>query len=286
MQTVISIPVKDIEPDPAQPRKEFDEEALDELAKSIRQNGLLQPIAVRPVNGHYQLIAGERRWRAVQMIGWVDVPSIVWDISDLEAKKLQILENIVRRDLNPVEEAWAYKGLQDEGMDVREIADIVGKKWDWIQAYIEILRCRPDILHLVAHGQLGVNLAWQLSQLSHNSQMTALRKIQHLGLDTQSAVMLCQQLYMQENQAEMFEETKLEAPQIKAARQVKDAMQKACEAFQALQGQEGRLAGGLGEAVATEYDLILSQIAELRKCLNWLETAVKQRRVSMFVEDN
>ena len=125
---VDTLPLREIEPDPEQPRKTFDEETLGELAASIAEHGLLQPIAVRPrPRGGYSIVAGERRWRACRMAGLNDVPVVIKEVSDEQAMELALVENLQREDLNPIEEAEGYKALmEDYGLTQEEAAERCG----------------------------------------------------------------------------------------------------------------------------------------------------------------
>ncbi|MBO4355849.1 MAG: ParB/RepB/Spo0J family partition protein, partial [Clostridia bacterium] len=121
--------VSDLYPRSNQPRKRFDEEALSELAESIRQNGMIQPIAVRKTDvGFYEIIAGERRWRAAKLAGLAEVPVIIIDADDKKTAELSLIENIQREDLNPIEEASAYKSLIEEhSLTQEDLSRIIGK---------------------------------------------------------------------------------------------------------------------------------------------------------------
>ena len=119
----VTVLLSDVEPNREQPRKEFDQDALNELADSIRQYGVLQPILVQDRKDHYEIIAGERRWRAARIAGLKEVPVIIRDYSDREIVELSLIENIQREDLNPIEEALAYQRLSEEfGLKQEEIA--------------------------------------------------------------------------------------------------------------------------------------------------------------------
>lgn len=130
-----------IEPDKKQPRSEFDEEALNELAENIRQHGVLQPILVRPLdNGGYKIVAGERRWRASRLAGLEEIPVFIKDMSDLEAAEISLIENIQRRDLTPLEEAAAYQTLIDSyGLTQQQVAEAVGRSRSAIANSLRLL---------------------------------------------------------------------------------------------------------------------------------------------------
>ncbi|WP_435199945.1 ParB/RepB/Spo0J family partition protein [Qipengyuania sp. 902] len=156
-----SIPVADIEPLPGQPRTHFREEALDELASSIASRGVIQPIIVRPLgSGRYQLVAGERRWRAAQRARLHEIPAIVRKLDQREIMALALIENLQREDLNPIEEARAYQKLADtEGMTQAEIAKLVDKSRSHVANFQRLLALPDDVLALVAEGSLSMGHA-------------------------------------------------------------------------------------------------------------------------------
>lgn len=156
-----SLPVSVIEPLPGQPRTYFDEAALGELAESIRARGVIQPIIVRPRGeGRFQLVAGERRWRAAQKAQLHEIPAIVRELEDREVMALALIENLQREDLNPVEEARAYRRLADEErMTQAEIASLVGKSRSHVANMQRLLELPDDVLGLVAAGSLSMGHA-------------------------------------------------------------------------------------------------------------------------------
>lgn len=156
-----SIAVADIEPHPHQPRRRFDEEALDELAASIAQRGVIQPVIVRPLaDGRYQLVAGERRWRAAQKAQLHEIPAIVRELSEREVMALALIENLQRADLNPIEEARAYQRLsEDEGLTQAEIARMVDKSRSHVANIQRLLALPEPVLTLVEDGALSMGHA-------------------------------------------------------------------------------------------------------------------------------
>ncbi|MCJ2182197.1 ParB/RepB/Spo0J family partition protein [Novosphingobium sp. 1949] len=156
-----SLAIADIKPDPQQPRRYFDEEALDELAASIAQRGVIQPIIVRPTDtGSYQLVAGERRWRAAQKAQLHEIPALVRDLSDREVMALALIENLQREDLNPIEEARAYQRLSEsEGMTQAEIARLVDKSRSHVANFQRLLALPDDVVRLVEKGELSMGHA-------------------------------------------------------------------------------------------------------------------------------
>ncbi len=156
-----SLSLSSIEPLPGQPRQVFDEDALKELAASIETRGVIQPIIVRPRgNGKYQLIAGERRWRAAQKARLHEIPAIVRDLDDQDTMALALIENLQREDLGPVEEARAYQSLSDkDGMTQAEIAKMVEKSRSHVANLMRLLNLPEDVLNLVESGKLSMGHA-------------------------------------------------------------------------------------------------------------------------------
>jgi ParB family chromosome partitioning protein len=145
-----------IDVSPAQPRSYFDEAKLQELAMSIRENGIVQPVLLRPVGTRYELVAGERRWRAAQVAGLDRIPAIVRDIPDEKVLELALIENIQREDLNPIEEARAYKNLIDTvGLTQESLAQRVGRDRSYITNHIRLLRLPEDLQQFVQDGKLS-----------------------------------------------------------------------------------------------------------------------------------
>lgn len=155
------LPVAEIEPDPNQPRRHFAEEALEELAASIASRGVIQPIIVRPMGrDRYQLVAGERRWRAAQRARVHAIPAIVRKLDDKDVRVLALIENLQREDLNPVEEARAYQRLADlDGMTQQEIAGLVDKSRSHVANIMRLLALPDDVLSLVESQQLSMGHA-------------------------------------------------------------------------------------------------------------------------------
>lgn len=153
--------IADITPHPDQPRRIFDEEALDELAASIAQRGVIQPIIVRPMdNGRYQLVAGERRWRAAQKAQLHEIPALVRNLGEREVMALALIENLQREDLNPIEEARAYNRLAEmEGMTQAEIARMVDKSRSHVANFQRLLALPDGVIGLVEKGDLSMGHA-------------------------------------------------------------------------------------------------------------------------------
>jgi ParB family chromosome partitioning protein len=158
--TLVDVPVAEIRPNPHQPRVHFDEETLGELAASIAQVGVLQPVLVRPVADGFQLIAGERRWRAAQRAGLATVPAVVRDSDDVSAVEQALVENLHRDDLTPLEEAAAFSQLlEDFDLTHDEVARRVGKSRSAVTNTLRLLGLPPAVQHLLADGRLSAGHA-------------------------------------------------------------------------------------------------------------------------------
>ena len=192
-----TLPIQKIEPNPRQPRKDFDPEALQELADSIALHGLIQPLAVRPEgNGFYQIIAGERRWRAARLAGLTEVPVVILEADDRTAAELALIENLQRQDLNPVEEAMGYRRLQEEfGMTQDQTAQRVGKSRPAVANALRLLALPEEILELLADGRLSAGHARAVLSLKDPAlQRQAAQKIAALDLSVRQAELLCRSM--------------------------------------------------------------------------------------------
>ena len=169
------IPVADIRPNPNQPRQQFDEEALAELVHSLREVGLLQPIVVRPTAHGYEIVAGERRWRAAQEAGWATIPSVVRETADVDLLRDALLENLHRVQLNPLEEAAAYQQLlSDFGVTHEELADRLGRSRPHLSNTLRLLKLPPTVARREAAGVLSAGHARALLSLPSEDQMEVL----------------------------------------------------------------------------------------------------------------
>ncbi|MBO4770751.1 MAG: ParB/RepB/Spo0J family partition protein [Clostridia bacterium] len=170
--------VSDIEPNRSQPRREFDENALHDLANSIAAHGLIQPIIVRPSqNGYYQIVAGERRWRASKMAGLSEIPVIVRELDDTKAAQVSIIENVQREDLNVVEEATAYRRLITEfGMTQEELASQIGKNRATIANTIRLLDLPEKSLKMLSDGEITPGHARAALSLKDKTRIDELTK--------------------------------------------------------------------------------------------------------------
>ena len=187
------VQIKDIQKNPYQPRKEFSEEKIQELAQSIKENGLIQPIIVRksPVLG-YEILAGERRYRASIAAGLAEVPVIVKQLSDQDMMLHSIIENLQRENLNPIEEAKAYQSLIDKGFTHTEIAEKMGKSRPYITNLVRLLGLPKHILTEVESGRLSQAHARLLIQLSSDKQDKLLNRIQTENLSVRQVEQILQ----------------------------------------------------------------------------------------------
>ena len=191
------LPLQRVEPNPNQPRQDFDPEALESLAESIRVHGVVQPLTVRETSdGYYQIIAGERRWRASRMAGLMEVPAVVIEADDATAMELALIENLQRQDLNPVEEALGYQSLiQDYGMTQDQAAQRVGKSRPAVANALRLLALSPEVLELVRSGELSAGHARAVLTLKDEKmQMEAAKKILALSLSVRQAETLCRNM--------------------------------------------------------------------------------------------
>ena len=191
------LPLHKIEPNPDQPRRDFDPEELEELAESIRTHGVIQPLTVREMpNGYYQIIAGERRWRASRLAGLEEIPAVVIEADDKKAMELALIENLQRSDLNPVEEANGYDSLiREYGLTQEEAAARVGKSRPAVANALRLLSLCEGVLDKVRSGELTAGHARAILQLkSEKKQLEAAQKISALGLSVRQAEMLCKNM--------------------------------------------------------------------------------------------
>ncbi|MCU0621141.1 MAG: ParB/RepB/Spo0J family partition protein [Gemmatimonadales bacterium] len=169
--------VSSIRPNPLQPRSTFDERELGELADSIAASGLLQPVVVRPAAGGYELIAGERRWRAVQRLGWQQVPAVIKDVDDRTLLTLALIENLQRDDLSPIDEALGYQRLMDEfQVSQGEVARVVGRDRSTVANVLRLLKLPLPVRALVHEGRLSEGHARALLGLGNPA---AIEKLAH-----------------------------------------------------------------------------------------------------------
>ncbi len=180
-----------------QPRREFDQTSLEELAASIRSQGLMQPVVVRPrPQGGYELIAGERRWRAAQLAGLTRIPAVIKDVSDEQASAMALIENIQREDLNPLEEAFALQRLRDEfELTQQQVADAVGKSRVAVTNLLRLLNLAEPVRELLQSGAIEMGHARALLTLEPTAQESLAREVaaRHLSVRQTEALVRHQQ---------------------------------------------------------------------------------------------
>lgn len=190
----VSLPLQKIEPNPLQPRKTFDPDELASLAESIRMHGIIQPLTVRKLpSGFYQIIAGERRWRAARLAGLSDVPVVIIEADDKKAMELALIENLQRADLNPIEEALGYQELMGTyEMTQEQAAARVGKSRPAVANALRLLSLSPAVLELVKDGALSAGHARALLPVKDEAQQLSLaQKVMALGLSVRQTEALC-----------------------------------------------------------------------------------------------
>ena len=191
------LPIHKVEPNPNQPRRDFDPEELQSLAESIGIHGVVQPLTVRELDsGYYQIIAGERRWRAARMAELREIPAVIIEADDKKVMELALIENLQRQDLNPVEEALGYQSLMDDyGLTQEETAQRVGKSRPAVANMLRLLALNEDVLDMVRQGKLSAGHARAIVALkTEKLQKEAAQKISALGLSVRQAEMLCKNL--------------------------------------------------------------------------------------------
>jgi ParB family chromosome partitioning protein len=172
-----SIPVELIDPNPFQPRRAFPPATLKELADSIRSSGLVQPILLRPAEGRYQLVAGERRWRAARLAGLEKIPAVVRDVTDEQALELSLTENLLREDLSPIEVAHGLEALQQKhGLSHEDIAQRLGLNRSTVTNTLRLLRLPPDVQDMVTEGKLSAGHGRALLALDSAAAQTKLAR--------------------------------------------------------------------------------------------------------------
>ena len=204
-QEFTRLPLQKVEPNPNQPRRRFDEEELQSLADSIAEHGILQPLAVRAMEGgFYQIIAGERRWRAARLAGLKEVPVVVVEADDRTVMELALIENLQRQDLNPMEEAEGYRVLTEEyGLTQEQAAARVGKSRPAVANALRLLALPEDVRSLVEKGELSAGHARAVLSLPTPArQRAAAQKILTLRLSVRQAEAMCKRLAAEEKKPE------------------------------------------------------------------------------------
>ena len=191
------LPIHKVEPNPGQPRQDFDGEELQALADSISVHGIVQPLTVRELaSGYYQIIAGERRWRAARLAGLSEVPAVIIEADDKKTMELALIENLQRQDLNSVEEALGYRSLMEEyGMTQEQTAESVGKSRSAVANALRLLNLPGEVQEMVRTGAISAGHARAVLVLkTEKLQLEAAKKIVNLGLSVRQAETLCKNM--------------------------------------------------------------------------------------------
>jgi ParB family transcriptional regulator, chromosome partitioning protein len=245
------VPVDQIHPNPSQPRKRFEHEGVNGLADSIRSQGLIQPLVLRPrLQGGYELIAGERRWRAAREAGIATVPAVVREADDRDSLLLALVENVAREDLSPVDEARGYAMLIDEfGLSLGDVSERVGKSKPTVSNRIRLLELPEDVLAMVGRSELSEGHARAvLAVPDHDGRRKLARRIVREGLSVRAAERAARWA------GARTKERRASAVDPVAAGRVKDA-------FRALTGFEARV-GTAGMHVPLDGPVALEELAE------------------------
>jgi ParB family chromosome partitioning protein len=209
----VLLPLQSIEPNPLQPRRTFDPEALQALADSILEHGMIQPITVRRMDsGLYQIIAGERRWRAARMAGCSEVPVVVIEADDKKAMELALIENLQRQDLNPIEEAQGYQTLiREYGLTQEQAASRVGKSRPAVANSLRLLALAPEVRGMVSEGTLSAGHAKAVLMLgSAKQQLSAAQRIVAQQLSVRQAESLCRLLCRQPRREPEYQQLRVD----------------------------------------------------------------------------
>ncbi|MGB9803917.1 ParB/RepB/Spo0J family partition protein [Desulfofundulus sp.] len=209
------IRVDDVQPNPRQPRQAIDQEKIQELALSIQEHGVVQPIVVRPVSdSRYEIIAGERRWRACRVLGLEYIPAIIRDYGDLEASAISLIENVQREDLNPLEEAVAYRRLIDEfGLTQEEIARLVSKSRPFIANMLRLLTLPPEVQDMISAGLITAGHARAILSLNDAAaQIAAAREVVSAGLNVRETEKLIRRFSGQDGSNSKSDKATEESP--------------------------------------------------------------------------
>tara|TARA_B110000037_G_scaffold20515_2_gene22128 strand:+ start:1108 stop:1977 length:870 start_codon:yes stop_codon:yes gene_type:complete len=228
------IPVEWIQPGKYQPRRIIDDEALQELAASIRAQGVMQPIVLRSVGeNRYEIIAGERRWRATQLAGLDKIPCVIKEVNDEAAVAMSLIENIQREDLNPMEEALALQRLIEEfDLTHQQVAEAVGKSRAAVSNFLRLINLAPEVTQMLVHGDIEMGHARALLSLTNDQQGKLAREIASSGLNVRQAEALVRKL------------TSVEKPVSQAKKVDSDTKQ-----------LENRLSSNLGQPVEIKHTI-------------------------------
>jgi ParB family chromosome partitioning protein len=268
--TYRDMPVDQIDRNPGQPRKQFDADKLRELSESIAANGLLEPIIVRPADGRYLIVAGERRWRASQQAGLTSVPVRIMDLDEVEAYVLSVAENVNRNDMTVMEEARSFAQLQAYGKSVEEISRVFGKRASTVRERLTLTTLEPHIADLIDTGVVGPALGYKLSWLQGGNRRQIAQRLARGEVDHQAACDLADATYEAEQQTGFFD---VEEP----TEEERLAHQRAARQARSLVDQIERLSALLGDlATADPADLAAALGADVGARLDSVDRIGRQ----------
>ncbi len=280
MSEVVELELTRIVANPDQPRKAFGEEGLEDLARSIRQNGVVEPVIVRPKpDGTYELVAGERRTRASRLAGCSTIPAIIRDdVDDVTLAILSLVENLCREDLTVVEEADHYIKLMGIGMQAKEIAMRVGLPVVQVTWKVEFRqRAIDQIIWLVTQGTMTGSMGWRVARLSANGQMRFIREVNKEPMTQQEQMGLIEAIFADEHKQPLIEGFELTEEQVKAARTFRSVIDRAIDEAMRLEKMEDEMPGTLTAALETELDLSVRKIANLVARLQGISRKLQRR---------
>ena len=261
-QSVRDLPVTEIDPNPYQTRTNFDEQALNELAASILVNGVVQPIVVRPANGRYQLVAGERRWRASQKLGREFIPAVIKQVSNEQAMEMTIVENLQREGLNPMEEARAFDRLSREfSLTQEQMSQRTGKDRASIANLIRLLRLPEGIQHSIEKGELSVGHGKTLLMLdTPDAMLSAAQKIRQLALSVRQTEEMIHRLLAPPEQKQSPQTSKRAAdPNVRAA---EEELQRALGMRVTISDKKGKGKIVIEYATLEDFDRLVETLSE------------------------
>ena len=280
MEMLKEIPLELIYRNEGQPRTDFDQEGLEVLARSIvATRGVLEPIVVRPVNGRFEIVAGERRWRASKIGGLSTIKAVVRDVDDRAMALEALVENVVRQDLNVAEEGRYLLKLLENGVEWPEICEQLGMERQYLEWKANVVeKCVPEVVWLIQKGQLSGNTGARLAKLTANGQRRFLRVINQEPMTLQEQIGLVNVIWADENQPDLplFEETKLTEEQVQASRSFAGMIDRTIGLCMKLEQMEEKAPGTLAAALATEIDRDIEKMGQLQSRLGKLR-AVLQR---------
>lgn len=246
----------EIEPNREQPRKQFDEEAIDELAESIRQHGIIQPLIVVKKDGYYQIVAGERRWRAAKKVGLKKVPVIIKEYTKREIDEIALIENIQRENLNPMEEAHGLKTLMKEyGLKQEDLVKVISKSRSYIANSVRLLNLPQEIQELVSAGKLS------------GGHGRALLGLPEMSMQTQAAAIVLEKEYTVRETEELVNKLK-NPPKKKPEKRRDTALEQAEKELESSLGTKVVISGG---AKRGKIQISYHSLEELERLIEWLQ---------------